>query len=83
MKLQRIPSLHKRTRCTFTDEQSMSTPQPFTVDSDLVRVRMVRMAGRPRRMAEVRMGRDLFTWFPPDNVHTITAHDVLREGFRD
>jgi hypothetical protein len=34
-------------------------------------------------MAEVRVGRDLFTWFPPDSVHTITAHDVLREGFRD
>ncbi len=55
----------------------------FTADSDLVRVRIVRMNGRPRRMAEVRMGRDLFTWFPPDDVHRITAADVLSRGFRD
>jgi hypothetical protein len=34
-------------------------------------------------MAEVRMGQDLYTWFPPDNVHAVTAHDVLRKGFRD
>lgn len=61
----------------------MTTPHTFTADSDFVRVRIVRMGGRPRRMAEVRVGRDLFTWFPPDNVHAITLHDVLEKGFRD
>lgn len=56
---------------------------PITADCDLVRVRMVRIDGRPQRMAEMRMGADLWTWFPPDEVDRITARDVLRHGFRD
>ena len=56
---------------------------PLTADCDLIRVRLVHIDGRPQRMAEMRVGSDLWTWFPPDEVSRITASDVLRHGFPD